>query len=88
MGAHYGSLQLRSSQVIHQATAAWSSNGRVVGLPRAYLSSRNVSTSRPIYAEMLSAVKTDTTLPLVRNFFRCSPSSPTSEKNCLFPGKL
>jgi hypothetical protein len=44
-----------------------------------------VSTSRQTYAEMLSAVSTDTTLPLVLNFLRCSPSWPTSEKNCLFP---
>ena len=44
-----------------------------------------MSTSRQIYAERLSAVNTDTTLPLVRNLFRCRPSSPTSEKNCLFP---
>lgn len=34
---------------------------------------------------MLMAVRTVTTLPLVLNFFRCNPSSPTSEKNCLFP---
>jgi hypothetical protein len=34
---------------------------------------------------MLSAVKTETTFPLVRNFFLCRPSSPTSEKNCLLP---
>lgn len=49
------------------------------------VSSRNVSTSKQTYAEMLSAVSTLTTLPLVLNFFLWSPSSPTSEKNCLFP---
>lgn len=47
--------------------------------------SLNVKTSNEIYAPMLSAVKTDTTFPDVLNFFRCSPSSPISEKNCLFP---
>jgi hypothetical protein len=34
---------------------------------------------------MLRAVRTDTTLPLVRNLLRCSPSSPISAKNCLLP---
>jgi hypothetical protein len=34
---------------------------------------------------MLSAVNTVTTLPLVLNFLRRKPSSPTSAKNCLFP---
>jgi hypothetical protein len=49
------------------------------------VSSRSVSTSRQTYAEMLSAVNTVTTLPLVLNFLRRKPSSPTSAKNCLFP---
>lgn len=52
---------------------------------RYQVSSRRVSTNRQMYAAMLSAVKTDTTLPLVLNFLRSSPSSPTSEKNCLLP---
>jgi hypothetical protein len=50
-----------------------------------HVASLNVSTSKQTYAEILSAVNTDTTFPLVLNFLRCSPSSPTSEKNCLFP---
>lgn len=49
------------------------------------VSSRSVSTSKQMYAEILSAVNTLTTLPLVLNFFLWSPSSPTSEKNCLLP---
>ena len=44
-----------------------------------------MSTSKQMYAETLSAVSTLTTFPLVLNFFLWSPSSPTSEKNCLFP---
>jgi hypothetical protein len=44
-----------------------------------------VSTSKQMYAEMLSAVSTLTTLPLVLNFFLWRPSSPISEKNCLLP---
>jgi hypothetical protein len=44
-----------------------------------------VSTSKQMYAEILSAVSTLTTLPLVLNFFLWRPSSPTSEKNCLLP---
>jgi hypothetical protein len=51
-------------------------------------SSLSVRTSRHTYAAMLSTVKTKTTLPLVLNFLRCSPSSPISEKNCLFPAVL
>lgn len=47
--------------------------------------SLSVSTSRLAYAATDSAVNTTTTLPLVRNLFRCSPSSPTSAKNCLLP---
>lgn len=50
-----------------------------------HVASRSVSTSKQTYAEILSAVNTLTTLPLVLNFFLCRPSSPTSEKNCLFP---
>jgi hypothetical protein len=50
-----------------------------------HVSSLSVSTSRQTYAEMLSAVNTETTFPLVLNFLRCRPSWPTSEKNCLFP---
>ena len=50
-----------------------------------YVVSFSVRTSRQMYAETLKAVNTDTTLPDVRNFFLCRPSSPTSEKNCLFP---
>lgn len=42
-------------------------------------------TSKQMYADMLSAVSTLTTLPLVLNFFLWRPSSPTSEKNCLLP---
>lgn len=49
------------------------------------VSSRSVSTSKQMYAETLSAVNTLTTLPLVLNLFLWSPSSPTSEKNCLLP---
>lgn len=56
------------------------------GEGRLHLASFSVRTSRQMYAETLSAVKAKTTLPLVRNLLRYRPSSPTSEKNCLFPG--
>lgn len=52
---------------------------------RAQVSSRRVRTSKQMYADMLNAVNTETTFPLVLNFFRCKPSSPISEKNCLLP---
>jgi hypothetical protein len=48
----------------------------------------SVSTSKHTYALTLSAVSTVTTFPLVLNFLRFKPSSPTSEKNCLFPAHL
>lgn len=50
-----------------------------------YLPKRKVKTNKHMYAAMLRAVRTETTLPLVLNLFRRSPSSPSSEKNCLFP---
>lgn len=50
-----------------------------------HVSSLSVSISRQMYAAMLRAVRTETTFPLVLNLLRCNPSSPTSEKNCLFP---
>ena len=44
-----------------------------------------VRTRRHAYAATESAVSTTTTLPDVLNFFWFRPSSPISEKNCLFP---
>lgn len=60
-------------------------DGRYLHTPHHHVPNLNVSTNKHTYALTLNAVKTVTTFPLVRNFLRCSPSSPTSEKNCLFP---
>lgn len=45
----------------------------------------SVKPSKHAYAATDNAVRTTTTLPLVRNLFVLIPSSPISEKNCLFP---
>lgn len=91
--ARYAIPNIRGANSGQLCKAAWTgaSTASLIGFDRRRRAcsqaspSLSVKPSKHPYAAIDRAVRTTTTLPLVLNFFLFNPSSPISEKNCLFP---